>query len=291
MGLVFLAMHLFHYSDLLLKSIFKVLLPLIEAGVRFDLHFLGVDHVLLGLLLLGQNGLFSRQFHFDLLPLDVVKSENLVTLVHFSLPSHELSFVPLVVLKVLQPLLLHFLGLLESKGFAFDGSGGQLHGSLHIVKVRDMPGLNSVELNLRLELFFELHFSFFKFVDGGSALGGEVEAFPGVLLVLFSNEFGFGLATSLLVFLDIDHRFLKQVLRNGVRLGLAGQGFGLRNNFGLGLRQVKRSRFGYLFSCNFTFDSAHGRLAPSSRKAGLSEGALALRVTHVAVARSRDGKV
>ena len=70
--------------------------------MRLDLHLHGILFVVQLFVLLGHNGIFSGKLHFNFLSLDVVESDDIISLVHFTFPGHELRLISLMVLEVLQ---------------------------------------------------------------------------------------------------------------------------------------------------------------------------------------------
>ena len=93
---VLLAVYLLHDLHSLFVLLIQVLLSLFLSYVCLDFHILGVHLVLLRLHLLSNDGLLSCQLHFYFLSLNMIKPENFVSLVHFSLPSHKFSFISLI---------------------------------------------------------------------------------------------------------------------------------------------------------------------------------------------------
>ena len=205
MSLFILGVYLLDDLYSLVELFFQVLLSFIQAGVGFNFHVLGVHLVLVGLLLLGKDGLLSAKLHLDLFTLDVVKSDDLISLVHFFFPSDEFCFIPLVPFKVLQSFLFYLLSFLKSKCFSLYCSCGKLHWSLNFVKIRHLSWLGSFEPKFILELCLIGFFGVGKFLDGWSLFSGKLESLLAVVFVLFPDGLSFGLSALLFIFLYVHH--------------------------------------------------------------------------------------
>ncbi len=81
----------FDNSFVFLQMLLQVIFSFFHKLVHFLLDFSSQGVVFVDLLLLCQNCLFPRQLHLDLLLLDILNLFDVVLLLHFALPSVELT--------------------------------------------------------------------------------------------------------------------------------------------------------------------------------------------------------
>ena len=124
-----------------------------------------------------------------------------------------------------------------------DRGGGQLHRSLNLGEVGDLPRVLHLELQLVLFLFEHLGLRLLELVRP-PRLCGQGELLLVAILVILADGLGLLLPPFLLLCLDLGQRFLEEVFRYRVRLNLAGDLLGLRNNLRFRLCQVKRPGLG-----------------------------------------------
>lgn len=132
---ILLAMDLFNNLDSFLIFIMQIGLPFFLTDICFSFHGNCVGFVLLCFHFLSNDCLFSCQLHFNLLSLYMIKTKDFITLIHFRLPRHELSFITLVYHQIFKTLLLCFFCLLECKSFTFNSRSCQFNWSFNLFKV------------------------------------------------------------------------------------------------------------------------------------------------------------
>ena len=103
----------------------------------------GVEPVVVIVFLLCEDGMLSGQFHLNFLSLDMIKTKDFISFVHFSFPSNKFGFVTLVPLEVLQSFLLFLVGMFQSKGLSFDSSGSKFYRGFDAVKIWSLPRFGS----------------------------------------------------------------------------------------------------------------------------------------------------
>ena len=173
------------------------------------------------LCLLGNNGLFSGQLHFNLFSLNVIKPQNLITFIHFALPSHELSFISLMQLKILESFLLLFLSFLESQCFSLNSCSIQLNIGVYLLfMIWHLTRLCTRKLKFLLEIWLKLFLHFVKFINIWTCFRGQLKSFFRVLLVLSADWLCFSFSSIFLFLLNVGHSFFENVFGEWISLYL-----------------------------------------------------------------------
>ena len=169
--------------------------------------------ILLLLILTSKDGLFSREFHFNLLFLNVLKAFNLILLIHFRFPAVELGSIfqthgHLVELGLLLPLF-----EINEMFFSFQSSDIQLDICIILIEVGHPSWLSAFELKLFDDLLLDELLHPIGLRNRGSAFCSQCKSLLGVAFIFALNGIDGCLSSLLFVVFNVSERLFVHALR------------------------------------------------------------------------------